>query len=97
MVKRRKKAPKGYHYMPDGRLMKNSAHKKKKKKRRWRDVEYKKIRKQKYLKSILLVLQVEEGPEELNLLNKFQQYTKKVGIYLLNFWEEGPEHNGKKI
>ena len=34
MVKRRKKAPKGYHYMPDGRLMKNSAHKKKKKKRR---------------------------------------------------------------
>tara|TARA_B100000427_G_scaffold92332_1_gene76210 strand:- start:293 stop:397 length:105 start_codon:yes stop_codon:yes gene_type:complete len=31
--KRRKKAPKGYHYMPDGRLMKNSAHKKKKKKR----------------------------------------------------------------
>ena len=34
MVKRRKKAPKGYHYMPDGRLMKNSAHKKKKKKKR---------------------------------------------------------------
>ena len=33
MVKRRKKAPRGYHYMPDGRLMKNSAHKKKKKKR----------------------------------------------------------------
>ena len=31
--KRRKKAPKGYHYMPDGRLMKNSAHEKKKKKR----------------------------------------------------------------
>ena len=34
MVKRRKKAPRGYHYMPDGRLMKNSAHKKKRKKRR---------------------------------------------------------------
>jgi len=31
--KRRKKAPKGFHYMPDGRLMKNSAHKRKKKKR----------------------------------------------------------------
>lgn len=30
MVKR-KKAPKGYHYMPDGKLMKNSAHGKKKK------------------------------------------------------------------
>lgn len=28
---KRKKAPRGYHYMPDGRLMKNSAHKKKKK------------------------------------------------------------------
>jgi len=25
---RNKKAPKGYHYMPNGRLMKNSAHKK---------------------------------------------------------------------
>ena len=24
-----KKAPKGYHFMPDGRLMKDSAHKKK--------------------------------------------------------------------
>jgi len=23
----RKKAPKGYHYMPDGKLMKDSAHK----------------------------------------------------------------------
>ena len=33
MRKRRKKAPKGYHYMPDGRLMKDSAHKKKRKKR----------------------------------------------------------------
>jgi len=34
MVKKsRKKPPKGYHYMPDGRLMKNSAHKKRKKKR----------------------------------------------------------------
>jgi|TARA_Y100000114_G_scaffold150035_1_gene165003 hypothetical protein len=34
MVKRKKrKAPKGYHYMPDGKLMKNSAHKKKKKRR----------------------------------------------------------------
>ena len=30
-TKKRKKAPRGYHYMPDGRLMKNSAHKKKKK------------------------------------------------------------------
>ncbi len=28
---RRKKAPKGFHYMPDGRLMRDSAHKKKKK------------------------------------------------------------------
>jgi hypothetical protein len=27
-----KKAPKGYHYMPDGRLMKDSAHKGKGKK-----------------------------------------------------------------
>ena len=26
--KRRKVAPKGYHYMPNGKLMKNSAHKK---------------------------------------------------------------------
>tara|TARA_B100000427_G_scaffold133885_1_gene111405 strand:+ start:396 stop:500 length:105 start_codon:yes stop_codon:yes gene_type:complete len=34
MVKRRKKAPKGYHYMPDGRLMKNSAHKKRRKRKR---------------------------------------------------------------
>jgi|TARA_A100000172_G_C3022316_1_gene103534 elongation factor P hydroxylase len=31
--KRRRKAPKGFHYMPDGRLMKNSAHRKKKKKK----------------------------------------------------------------
>ena len=30
---KRKKAPKGYHYMPDGRLMKNSAHKGKRKKK----------------------------------------------------------------
>jgi len=30
---RRKKAPKGYHYMPDGRLMKDSAHKKRKRKK----------------------------------------------------------------
>ena len=29
--KKKKKPPKGYHYMPDGRLMKNSAHKKRKK------------------------------------------------------------------
>ena len=29
---KRKKAPKGYHYMPNGKLMKNSAHGKKKKK-----------------------------------------------------------------
>ena len=28
---KRKKAPKGYHYMPDGKLMKNSAHKRKRK------------------------------------------------------------------
>lgn len=35
MVKRkRKKAPKGYHYMPDGRLMKDTAHGKKKKSRK---------------------------------------------------------------
>tara|TARA_Y100000114_G_C11702632_1_gene299223 strand:- start:908 stop:1012 length:105 start_codon:yes stop_codon:yes gene_type:complete len=34
MVKRRKKAPRGYHYMPDGRLMKNSAHKKRRKRKR---------------------------------------------------------------
>jgi len=27
---RKKKAPKGYHYMPNGKLMKDSAHKKKK-------------------------------------------------------------------
>jgi len=27
---KKKKAPKGYHYMPNGRLMKDSAHKKKK-------------------------------------------------------------------
>ena len=33
MAKKRKKATRGYHYMPDGTLMKNSAHKKKKKKR----------------------------------------------------------------
>ncbi len=33
MAKKRKKAPKGYHYMPDGRLMKNSAHKRKRKKK----------------------------------------------------------------
>jgi len=32
VAKRRKKAPRGFHYMPDGRLMKNSAHKRKKKK-----------------------------------------------------------------
>ena len=30
--KKKKKATKGYHYMPDGSLMKNSAHKKKIKK-----------------------------------------------------------------
>jgi hypothetical protein len=29
---KRKKAPKGYHYMPNGKLMKNSAHKNRKKK-----------------------------------------------------------------
>jgi len=33
VAKKRKKAPRGYHYMPDGRLMKNSAHKKRKKKK----------------------------------------------------------------
>jgi hypothetical protein len=31
MAKKRRKAPRGYHYMPNGKLMKNSAHKKKKK------------------------------------------------------------------
>jgi len=30
--RKKKKAPKGYHYMPDGSLMKDSAHKKKKNK-----------------------------------------------------------------
>ena len=29
----KKKAPKGYHYMPNGKLMKDSAHKKKRKKK----------------------------------------------------------------
>lgn len=33
MAKKRKKAPKGYHYMPDGRLMKDTAHKGKRKKK----------------------------------------------------------------
>ena len=28
MIMAQKKAPKGYHYMPDGKLMKDSAHKK---------------------------------------------------------------------
>ena len=32
--KRRKAAPKGYHYMPDGTLMKDSAHKGRKKRRK---------------------------------------------------------------
>jgi len=32
-MKKKKKAPKGYHYMPNGKLMKNSAMKKKKMKR----------------------------------------------------------------
>jgi hypothetical protein len=31
MAKKRRKAPRGSHYMPNGKLMKNSAHKKKKK------------------------------------------------------------------
>ena len=31
-IKDGKKAPKGYHFMPDGRLMKDSAHKTKGKK-----------------------------------------------------------------
>ena len=31
MAKKRRKAPRGYHYMPNGKLMKNSAHTKKKK------------------------------------------------------------------
>ena len=31
MAKKRRKAPRGYHYMPNGKLMKNTAHKKKKK------------------------------------------------------------------
>ena len=29
----KKKAPKGYHYMPDGKLMKGASHKKKTKKK----------------------------------------------------------------
>jgi len=29
--RKKRKAPKGYHYMPDGRLMKDSAHKRKRK------------------------------------------------------------------
>ena len=33
MAKKRKKAPRGYHYMPDGRLMKNAEHKKRRKKK----------------------------------------------------------------
>jgi len=32
--KKRKKAPKGYHYMPNGKLMKGSSHAKKKRKKR---------------------------------------------------------------
>ena len=32
-MKKKKKAPKGYHYMPNGKLMKNSAMKQKKMKR----------------------------------------------------------------
>tara|TARA_R100000278_G_scaffold121446_1_gene105435 strand:+ start:201 stop:308 length:108 start_codon:yes stop_codon:yes gene_type:complete len=31
--KKKKKAPKGFHYMPDGSLMKDSDHKKRKKKK----------------------------------------------------------------
>jgi len=33
MPKKKKKAPKGYHYMPNGKLMKNGIHKNKKKKK----------------------------------------------------------------
>lgn len=32
--KKKRKAPKGYHYMPNGRLMKDSAHKGRRKKRK---------------------------------------------------------------
>ncbi len=32
--KKRKAAPKGYHYMPNGKLMKDSAHKGRKKRRK---------------------------------------------------------------
>tara|TARA_A200000159_G_scaffold12694_1_gene10662 strand:+ start:1890 stop:2033 length:144 start_codon:yes stop_codon:yes gene_type:complete len=32
--KKRKAAPKGYHYMPNGKLMKDSAHKGKKRRRK---------------------------------------------------------------
>lgn len=32
---KKRKTPKGYHYMPNGRLMKNSAHKKAKKKKKY--------------------------------------------------------------
>ena len=33
--KKRKAAPKGYHYMPNGKLMKDSAHKGRKKRRKY--------------------------------------------------------------
>lgn len=32
--KKRKAAPKGYHYMPNGKLMKDSAHKKRRTKKK---------------------------------------------------------------
>lgn len=37
---RGKRAPKGYHFMPGGRLMKDSAHGKKKKKKRGKKRSY---------------------------------------------------------
>jgi hypothetical protein len=33
-AKRKKKAPKGYHYMPNGKLMKGTTHGRKKKKKK---------------------------------------------------------------
>jgi len=34
MPKKKKKAPKGYHYMPDGKLMKGASHKASSKKKK---------------------------------------------------------------
>ena len=40
MPRKRKKAPKGYHYMPNGKLMKNSAHKGRKRGRKKKKKSY---------------------------------------------------------